>query len=363
MTQLDVLVFGAGAIGTYIGGSLAARGHRLTFIEQPQAAEIVQQRGLHLDLAVAQSKGIPFLDESPIIHLPPSSFNCVTSLEQALASGPFDVAIFALKSYDTQAALEGLWSYTERLPPFLCLQNGVENEARLAAVLGAQGVIAGTVTSAIGRKGVGDIVLERLRGVGVAADHPFSELLADALDDAGLNARPFASAVAMKWSKLLTNLLANATSAILDMPPAEIFAHKGLFRLEIEQLREALRVMAAQNIPVVDLPGTPVRMLALGARLPTGLSRPLFGKMAGTGRGGKMPSFHIDLHNGRGKSEVDYLNGVVARTGASLGVATPVNRLLTDILLALTDGQISIDTFRRQPEKLLAKGLPDHPIE
>jgi len=135
MTQLDVLVFGAGAIGTYIGGSLAARGHRLTFIEQPQAAEIVQQRGLHLDLAVAQSKGIPFLDESPIIHLPPSSFNCVTSLEQALTSGPFDVAIFALKSYDTQAALEGLWSYTERLPPFLCLQNGVENEARLAAVL------------------------------------------------------------------------------------------------------------------------------------------------------------------------------------------------------------------------------------
>ena len=355
MTELNVLVFGAGAIGTYIGGSLALRGHRLTFIEQPQAAAVVGQQGLHLDLSAAQSSNKPFLLESPNFNLQPSTFNCATALEEALAFGPFDLAIFALKSFDTQAALDGLRPYVDRLPPFLCLQNGVENEARLEALLGSQGVIPGTVTSAIGRKGVGDIVLERLRGVGVAAGHPLSRRLAEALDDAGLNARLFASAAAMKWSKLLTNLLANATSAILDMPPAEIFAHPGLFRLEIEQLREALRVMSAQRIPVVDLPGTPVRLLARGAKLPPFLTRPLFGRFVGTGRGGKMPSFHIDLHGGRGKSEVDYLNGAVRRFGATHGVATPVNRLLTDTLQALTDGELPVDAFRRQPEKLLTE--------
>ena len=69
----------------------------------------------------------------------------------------------------------------------------------------------------------------------------------------------------MKWSKMLTNLLANASSAILDMPPAEIFADPRLFRIEILMLREALQVMHAQDISVVDLPATPVRALAFAA--------------------------------------------------------------------------------------------------
>jgi 2-dehydropantoate 2-reductase len=157
----------------------------------------------------------------------------------------------------------------------------------------------------------------------------------------------------MKWSKLLTNLLANATSAILDMTPAQVFAHPGLYRLEIEGLHEALRVMAAQSLRVVDLPGTPVRLLALGARLPYFISKPLMQRSVGSGRGGKMPSFHIDLHSGRGKSEVDYLNGAVVRFGERLGTPTPVNKLLCETLLGLTEGEITIETYRHRPERLL----------
>jgi 2-dehydropantoate 2-reductase len=66
-----------------------------------------------------------------------------------------------------------------------------------------------------------------------------------------------------------------------------------------------------------------------------------------------MPSFHIDLHQGRGKSEVDYLNGAVARFGKSLGLATPVNAGLNAILIAMTEERLGIDTFSHSPEKLL----------
>jgi 2-dehydropantoate 2-reductase len=112
--------------------------------------------------------------------------------------------------------------------------------------------------------------------------------------------------------------------------------------------------MKARGIRVVDLPGTPVRLLAGVVRfLPPALSRPLLAKAVGGGRGDKMPSFHIDLHSGRGKSEVDYLNGAVVRAGESAGVATPVNRLLTETLLALTRGERPIDAFRGRPETLL----------
>lgn len=349
MKPLNVLSFGAGAIGTYIGGSLALTGHRVVFLERPQVVAELRARGLRLDLAVD-----PRRDRPARYAVPPAHIGAAASLEEALAQGPFDVALFALKSFDTAAALEEMRPLVDRMPPVFCLQNGVDNEPALAAVLGAEKVIAGTVTSSIGRRAAGDIVLERLRGVGVAAGHPLSKRLAQALDEALLNARLFPDPAAMKWSKMLTNLIANASAAILDMTPAEVFAHPGLYRLEMRMLREALAVMRAQSIPVVDLPGTPVRLLAAVARLP-GFARPLVAKVIGGGRGGKMPSFHIDLHAGRGKSEVDWLNGAVVRAGERSGVPTPVNRMLTETLLALTEGRLPLTEFSHQPERLLAR--------
>ncbi len=340
--HLSLLVLGAGAIGTYVGGSLALAGNKVVFVERPAVAAEIRSRGLLLRLPAGERR-IP----APQV---------AASLEEALASGPFDAALFALKSFDTRPALEGMRAHWDFLPPVLCLSNGVENETYLAEALGAERVIAGTVTTAIGRQAPGSITLERLRGLGIAAGHPLSKRLEAACNRAGLNARLYPRAADMKWSKMLTNLLANAASAILDMPPAEILAHPGLFRLEMRQLREALAVMRAQNIGVVDLPGTPVRALAFAARfLPTALSRPLVGGAAGKGRGGKMPSFHIDLHSGRGQSEVEYLNGAVARFGEALGIPTPVNRALTGLLLRLTRGELPLDAYAHQPEKLLAE--------
>jgi 2-dehydropantoate 2-reductase len=241
------------------------------------------------------------------------------------------------------------------MPAVLSFQNGVENEPLLASVLGKERVICGTVTTAVGRKAAGSIVVERLRGIGVASDHPLGTRLQPVMDAAGLRARSYANPLAMKWSKMVTNLLANASSAILDLPPAQIFANRALFGMEVDQLRETLRVMAAQGIPVVDLPSTPVRALAFAVRyLPARLSQPLLKRAVGSGRGAKMPSFHIDLHAGRGKSEVDYLNGAVARFGKRLHIDTPVNTTLTAILQQLTDGKLPLDTYAHKPDQLLA---------
>lgn len=338
--KLKVLSFGAGAIGTYIGGSLALAGHNVVFLERPDVARDLRERGLRLQL-----------DERENVIASPA---VAGSLEEALQQGPYDVGLFALKSYDTRAAVEELAPYRDRIPPILCLQNGVDNEATIAEAIGADKIIPGTVTSSIGRRAAGDIVLERLRGIGVAANSDLANRLVGALNEAGLNARLYARGLDMKWSKLLTNLLANATSAILDMTPGQIFDHPGLHELEVRQLREALRVMEAHKIQVVDLPGTPVRVLAFGVRsLPPKVSRPVMKNAVGGGRGGKMPSFHIDLYSGRGKSEVEYLNGAVVRHGQAAGVPTPVNRLLTETLTALTTGELPKETFAHQPKRLL----------
>jgi 2-dehydropantoate 2-reductase len=347
---MKILSFGAGAIGTYIGGSLALAGHKLVFIEQPQVVDILKKRGLRLNLEIdLRRKG----QAEYIVDTTRVEF--VGSIEAALALGSYDVAIFALKSYDTLPALDGIRPFSDHLPSILCLQNGVDNELLLRQLVGADRVISGTVTSAIGRRAVGDVILEKLRGVGIAAGHPMSIPLVEAFEAAKLNCSLFPVDADMKWSKLLTNLLANPTSAILDMTAGEVYAHPGLYKLEIEQLAECLAVMRAQGINVVDLPGTPVKALAFATRLPLWISRPLLSKAAGAGRGAKMPSFHIDLHSGRGKSEVSYLHGAVVRAGEKFGINTPVNRLLTYILLEMTAGKIHPSEFSRKPEKLLSR--------
>ena len=348
MQPLSFLIFGAGAIGTYVGGSLAECGQRVTFLEQPAVAEELHARGLKLDVSIDK-------DRSPgVFTLPPSKFSLAASPAEAFEHGLFDAAVFAMKSFDTAAALESLKPFAEQVPPILCLQNGVDNEPAIMAALGPEKAIAGTITCSIGRNGPGDIVLEKARGIGVEADRPISDRLVEALNAAHLNAHLFSSAIDMKWSKLLMNLPAGATSAILDYTPAEVYADPRLYRLEMRLSQEAQAVMAAEGAHPVNLPGTPVRLLSLAPSLPAFIARPILAKAVGGGRGGKMPSFHIDLHAGRKKSEVEYLHGAVARHGEKFGVPTPVCKLLNDTLLAMVRGEIPIEAFSRQPEKLLA---------
>ena len=348
--KIKVLTFGAGALGTYIGGSLALAGHQVVFVEQQKVVDELREKGMRLDLTLDSRRNTK--DAS---RLEPSAFVIVASLEEALRYGPFDVALFALKSFDTQAALGGIKPFADKMPPILCLSNGVSNEPAIAEALGADKVIYGTVTSAIGRRGAGDIVLEKLRGVGVARGHPLSEKLNNAMNKAYLNSQLFDHAEGMKWSKMLTNLIANPTSAILDITAAEVFANKDLYKVEIDMLKECIAVMEAQGFEVVDLPGMPVRALVFATKLPLWLSKPFLGRAAGAGRGAKMPSFHIDLHSGRGRSEVEYLHGAVVRAGERQNVPTPVNKVLTETMMALTNREIPLNEFAHQPEKLLRK--------
>ena len=312
--------------------------------------EILRERGLRLDLSADKRR-----KAKNAFLVDPTSFVVGASLEESLRFGPFDIAIYALKSYDTPEAMDQIKPFAETMPPVLCLSNGVDNEPALTGVLGMEKVIYGTLTSAVGRRGPGDIHLEKLRGVGIGSSHPLSEKLVEIFNGAFLNAQLFQDDASMKWSKMLTNLLANPLSAILDMTPGEIFSHRGLYRLEISVLRECLAVMEAENLEVVDLPKTPVRALAFSTRLPFWLSKALLTRAVGSGRGGKMPSFHIDLHSGRGKSEVGYLHGAVVRAGKKDNIATPVNKVLTEVLVSMTKGETPIDAFAGNPGKLLEK--------
>jgi 2-dehydropantoate 2-reductase len=128
------------------------------------------------------------------------------------------------------------------------------------------------------------------------------------------------------------------------------------YGIEVRQLREALAVMKHLGIKVIDLPGTPVRLLVKSlTSFPLWLGRTVIGRPLAKARGAKMPSFQIDLQAGRTRSEVEYINGAVVRFGEKTGIPTPVNRILTATLVDLAAGKLDRDTFFDRPDFLYKK--------
>jgi 2-dehydropantoate 2-reductase len=339
--SLKILVLGAGAIGTYIGGSLAAHNNLVWFFDRPESVERLRKSGIKI---IQPDKTVNFI-ENP---------NVSADLGEILRDIVFDCGIIAVKSYDTESLINQLCQVKVKLPPLVCFQNGVENEELIRKKLENSFVFAGTVTTAIGRSGNNEIIVEKLRGIGIEKNGPLSEKLTNALNIAGLHAKIYENAHDMKWSKLLTNLTSNALSAILGMPPSETMTNMSLYKLEIEQFRETLQVMKSYGFHIVNLPGTPVKPFAwIVKNLPPMISQKILNNFIIKGRGKKMPSFLLDLENGRGKSEVYYLNGAIYKYNKKNNIKTPINKFYNEILMGLTEGRIQRSDYQFKPDFLL----------
>jgi 2-dehydropantoate 2-reductase len=241
------------------------------------------------------------------------------------------------------------------LPPLVSLQNGVGNEEALAAAFRADSIVAGALDTPVSVPAPGQVQVHRPRyraGVAPVGPQAPAHMAAGLLRSAGFEVTLNDDYRRLKWSKLLLNLLANASCAILDWTPAQVMAHPVTAELEARAWQEALAVMAAHGIRPVMLARYPLPLVApLARRAPSRwLGRVLRGLVSG-GRGSKMPSLHIALAGGR-RSEVNWLNGAVVRYGVERSIPTPVNRALSDVLTALTVGAELWDAWRGDIERL-----------
>jgi 2-dehydropantoate 2-reductase len=337
---MDILVVGAGAIGGFIGGKLAAQ-HRVTLFDRAPLVEAVRARGLRIS--------------EPETETLVTNIAASASLDEIFAQTPrFDLALVSVKAFDTPAAIQALRPYAERIDRFLTPQNGVSNEDLLGAAFGRSKIISGTVLNPIAVPEIGVVRLEKAgRGIGLAPVESSIGLSVEAIRGTQLPVRTYANYRAMKWSKLILNLIGNATSAILDMPTRETFADRRVFRIEVALLREALTVMRAQSIRTVDLPGSPVRLLAFGIRFAPGfVLQRILQPMVGGGRGDKPPSLLVDMRSGKTQSEIDALNGAVVQAGKTTRVKTPVNAALVGIMHDLLEGKADRAAWRHNVDRL-----------
>jgi 2-dehydropantoate 2-reductase len=350
---LRVLIIGAGAVGSFVGARLALAGHDVTLVGRPGLAGAVRGGGLTLiePSGSRHTTAVRAVDSIAAAFTRSASTSVLTSI--SASASPYDLALITVKAYDTTGVIAELQAVDagQRLP-LLTLQNGVGNEEALAEVFGADRIVSGAIDTPVSVPAAGQVQVHRERfKAGVASvgqDAPVAAA-ANLLQDAGFTVDAFADYRSLKWSKLLMNLLANAQCAILDWTPAQVMADPTASRLEALAWQEAFAVMAAQGILPVAMAGYPLPLLApVVRRLPAAwLARGLRRFVSG-GRGSKMPSLHVALTAGK-RSEVGWLNGAVARYGQADGVPTPVNRALTDALMALSNGEARREEWRGQP--------------
>lgn len=339
-----ILVYGAGAVGQFVGGTLAAVGRDVTLLGRPALRAALAAGPLRL-VQERPPAGEPAERAVPLAAVP-----TIDALPR-----PPALVILTVKGYDTAAALPDLRRLVAGGATVLTLQNGVGHEEALAEALGAGAVRSGAFTISVSVPQPGTVARHTAKGgLGLApiAGEEVAPLVA-LFRSAGLPVVVARSHRVLKWSKLLLNMLGNAQAAILDCPPVALFADPRRFAIERRAFREARAAMRAAGIGLADLPAYPVRLLAAAMALPPAVARPLLARRLGGGRGAKMPSLWIDLHDARGRSEVAWYNGAVAALGRARHVPTPVNDALHRTLAALVADPARWADYRGRPGRWL----------
>ncbi len=306
-----IAVLGAGAVGCYFGGMLARAGAPVTLIGRRQHVEAINRSGLFLESLQFQQ------------HIPVAASTEVEAVRGA------QLVLFCVKTPDTEATARVLLPHLAGGAVVVSLQNGVDNVERIRSATGIDAVPAAVYVAAqmtapgcVKHTGRGDLILGELgkRGLGDEARRRL-ESVASIFGRAGVPCRVSENVEAELWVKLLMNCAFNAISALSRARYGRIASNPWMRDVMRQIVDETIAVARAAGVemPNVDLLDA---VWKLAAAMPEATS-----------------STAQDI--GRGKrTEIDSLNGYVARRGAELGVATPVNQTL-HALVKLLEEQVA----------------------
>lgn len=320
---MKIGVFGAGAVGGFVGGCLLAGGAEVIFVGRPARGAAWQKDGLRLtDLDGRDDLVAP----ERIVYS-----DAVSSLADC------DLILVTVKSGQTAGAATELSSMLRPGTPVLSLQNGVSNGVTLQTLLPSAKILRGMVPFNVTAPGIshlhrateGDIVVEHDPVTAAAA--PFFTAAGLVLDLRG-------DMDEVQWAKLLMNLN-NAINALSGLPLRAQLQTQG-FRLCLALAqREALSLLAAEGrIRPARLTPLPPGWLPPVLSLPDALFRVIAGRMLKIDATARS-SMADDLAAGR-FPEVDWINGAVVALATRLGRQAPVNeRLCTLVKEAAASGR------------------------
>jgi 2-dehydropantoate 2-reductase len=305
----SIAVVGAGAVGCYFGGMLARSGVRVTLIGRAPHMEAIAREGLLID-------GVRIHERVPIA--------ATTSLEEGVRDA--GTILFCVKTVSTETAAREMHPFLAPNAAILSFQNGVDNVDRIHSATGRRAIpvavyVAAEITApgVVNHTGRGDLVMGHRAGWPHEVD---LKALADLLERAEIPCRLAESIETELWTKMTMNCAYNAISALTRAQYGRLAEFPAVRRLMERAVAETVAVARAEGVPLSDAAMLEA-VFPLAQKMPAATS-----------------STAQDIARGR-PTEIDSLNGYVARRGAALGIPTPVSEILVTLVKLLEDSVIN----------------------
>jgi len=290
-------------MGCLFAGLLAEAGRRVTLLtKRPEEAEHLRREGLRLE-GLGGSRRVTV---------------AATANPQDVQEA--DLVLLAVKAYDTQTAVQTVAAWLKEQAVVLTLQNGLGNVETVSAFVGAERTLGGVTAHGATRLGVGHVrhagrgetvIGEARGGLTSRVEH-----LADLFTAAGIETRAVEDIRPVLWGKLLVNVGINALAAVLQWRNGQLIEHPATERVLEAAVTEAVQVAQAEGLSF-----TAAEAVAKVKSVCKATAQ-------------NLNSMLQDLQRGR-QTEVDYLNGAIVAEGEKLGVPTPINWTLTQLVKAL----------------------------
>ena len=331
----QILMVGAGSVGGFFGAHLAKNNPNVSFLLRPKTLAAVKQNGL----TIRSARG------SFTVHPPAAS-------DPRDLPKP-DLIILSVKAYDLDEVLNQIEPILTDQTVILTLQNGVDTEDRIMACFQRDCVVGGVafIYSKIAAPGVIDHYKKGAVAIGELMGHKSPRLLAIAeiFKQAGIPCQLTDDVRKSKWEKMCWNCVFNPLTVMIDDKVAKALDHPEMLRVIHQIVGEVMAVAAAVKVPLApDMAEKVVRWTQEIRDIHT--------------------SMYDDWKAGR-PTEIDFLNGYVAKVAREFGIPTPVNDMLTAVIKTITErdrtgpGVVRIDGAVVQPVSLDRAAIAALPAE
>jgi len=307
---MEILVYGAGAIGSVFGGFLS-REHNVTLLGRPWHLQEVRRLGL-------QISGIWGTHTF-------SKFELSTEAKPLRSRKPrYDLILCTVMANDTPAAAKEIKRIAKDHALVLSLQNGYGNIEALSAELPIGQVLAGRVifgaelTPGVATVTVSaDDVLVGEAGKTKKLDR--ADGIAQAFTQCGIKTKAVPDIHRHLWTKLIYNCALNGPATLLDIPYGKL--------LLTEETKALMKAIVEEIYAVAKK-----RKIALEPATPQGYLQRLFKKLIPV-TSAHYPSMLHRIRHGR-RTEIAHLNGAIVALGKKHRVPTPINALVADLVQA-----------------------------
>lgn len=306
-TALRVAMMGTGGVGGYFGARLADSGHDVAFLARGRHLEAIRRDGLRV--------------HSPLGDL---SLPDPRVTDDPAEVGPVDVVVVGVKLWDTEQAVASLAPMLGDRTAVVSLQNGVMKDDVLTRTVGVAHVIGGVcyIAASITEPGVIEHsgALQRIV-IGEYDGHlsPRVAAFRDALAGAGVDVAVSEQIERTTWEKFVFLVGLSGTTSLARTTIGPIRSHPRSRAFLHDVMDEVVQVARAQGVALpADFADD---RIAFVDTVPATMTS----------------SMHRDLERGH-RLEVDWLSGDVVARGSRLGVSTPANRAIAEVLAVHAEG-------------------------